>query len=106
MALKPNAMFVGRDRAPARAAMRAMGLSTEDLSRPMIGVAHSWIGTMPCNLNHRRLAAEVMAGVRAAGGTPVEINTIAISDVITMGTEGMRTSLVSREVIADSIELV
>ncbi|EXU91628.1 dihydroxy-acid dehydratase [Streptomyces noursei PD-1] len=72
----------------------------------MIGVAHSWIGTMPCNLNHRRLAESVMQGVRDAGGTPLEINTIAISDVITMGTEGMRTSLVSREVIADSIELV
>ncbi|AKA07773.1 dihydroxy-acid dehydratase [Streptomyces noursei ZPM] len=96
----------GRDRAPARAALRATGLSTEDLSRPMIGVAHSWIGTMPCNLNHRRLAESVMQGVRDAGGTPLEINTIAISDVITMGTEGMRTSLVSREVIADSIELV
>ncbi|MCQ8835984.1 dihydroxy-acid dehydratase [Streptomyces antimycoticus] len=106
MSIKPNGLFVGRDRAPARAAMRAMGLTTEDLSKPMIGVAHSWIGTMPCNLNHRSLAQEVMHGVRAAGGTPVEINTIAISDVITMGTEGMRTSLVSREVIADSIELV
>ncbi|MCH0564867.1 MULTISPECIES: dihydroxy-acid dehydratase [unclassified Streptomyces] len=106
MSIKPNGLFVGRDRAPARAALRAMGLTTEDLSKPMIGVAHSWIGTMPCNLNHRSLAQEVMHGVRAAGGTPVEINTIAISDVITMGTEGMRTSLVSREVIADSIELV
>ncbi|MEW1677556.1 dihydroxy-acid dehydratase [Streptomyces noursei] len=101
-----NPFLCGRDRAPARAALRATGLSTEDLSRPMIGVAHSWIGTMPCNLNHRRLAESVMQGVRDAGGTPLEINTIAISDVITMGTEGMRTSLVSREVIADSIELV
>ncbi|GAA2686291.1 dihydroxy-acid dehydratase [Streptomyces lunalinharesii] len=101
-----NPFLCGRDRAPARAALRATGLSTEDLSRPMIGVAHSWIGTMPCNLNHRRLAESVMRGVRDAGGTPLEINTIAISDVITMGTEGMRTSLVSREVIADSIELV
>ncbi|MFJ5953272.1 dihydroxy-acid dehydratase [Streptomyces noursei] len=101
-----NPFLCGRDRAPARAALRATGLSTEDLSRPMIGVAHSWIGTMPCNLNHRRLAESVMQGVRDAGGTPLEINTIAVSDVITMGTEGMRTSLVSREVIADSIELV
>lgn len=101
-----NPFLCGRDRAPARAALRATGLSTEDLSRPMIGVAHSWIGTMPCNLNHRRLAESVMQGVRDAGGTPLEINTVAISDVITMGTEGMRTSLVSREVIADSIELV
>ena len=96
----------GPGRAPARAALRATGLSTEDLARPVVGVAHSWIGTMPCNLDHRRLAAAVMAGVREAGGTPVEINTVAVSDVITMGTEGMRTSLVSREVIADSIELV
>ncbi|WP_407548602.1 dihydroxy-acid dehydratase [Streptomyces sp. Pv4-95] len=101
-----NPFLSGRDRAPARAALRATGLSSEDLSRPMIGVAHSWIGTMPCNLNHRRLAESVMRGIRDAGGTPMEINTIAISDVITMGTEGMRTSLVSREVIADSIELV
>lgn len=106
MTTRPNPLFVGIERAPARASMRATGLSTKDLHKPMIGVAHSWIGTMPCNLNHRRLAQEVMAGVRAAGGTPIEINTIAISDVITMGTEGMRTSLVSREVIADSIELV
>ncbi|MFH8492033.1 dihydroxy-acid dehydratase [Streptomyces longisporoflavus] len=101
-----NSFLSGRDRAPARAALRAVGMTTEDMAKPVVGVAHSWIGTMPCNLNHRRLAEEVMDGVRAAGGTPVEINTIAISDVITMGTEGMRTSLVSREVIADSIELV
>jgi dihydroxy-acid dehydratase len=101
-----NPFLAGAHRAPARASLRATGLSTADLDRPMIGVVHSWIGTMPCNSNHRRLAAEVMAGVRAAGGTPLEINTIAISDVITMGTDGMRTSLVSREVIADSIELV
>lgn len=102
----PNRYLAGRDRAPARAALRATGMTSEDLDKPMIGVAHSWIGTMPCNLNHRRLARSVMDGVRQAGGTPVEINTIAISDVITMGTEGMRTSLVSREVIADSLELV
>ncbi|SFT93770.1 dihydroxy-acid dehydratase [Actinopolyspora lacussalsi subsp. righensis] len=101
-----NSFLEGSGRAPARAALRATGLSTEDFAKPVIGVAHSWIGTMPCNLNHRRLAESVMAGVRTAGGTPVEINTVAISDVITMGTEGMRTSLVSREVIADSIELV
>lgn len=101
-----NPFLAGPERAPARAALRATGMSTADLGKPIIGVAHSWIGTMPCNLNHRRLAEEVMAGVRAAGGTPMEINTVAISDVITMGTEGMRTSLVSREVIADSIELV
>jgi dihydroxy-acid dehydratase len=103
---RPNQILTGRNRAPARAALRATGLSSEDLVKPMIGVAHSWIGTMPCNLNHRYLAKAVMNGIRAAGCVPLEINTIAISDVITMGTEGMRTSLVSREVIADSIELV
>jgi dihydroxy-acid dehydratase len=76
------------------------------LARPQIGVAHCWIGTMPCNWNHRELAQQVMAGVRAAGGTPIELNTIAINDAITTGTEGMKTSLVSRELIADSVELV
>ena len=99
-------LLEGRLRAPARAHLRAMGFSSEDLSRPLVGVAHSWIETMPCNLNHRRLAARVKQGVRAAGGTPMEFNTVAISDVLTMGTEAMKTSLVSREVIADSIELV
>lgn len=96
----------GPDRAPARAHLRATGLTGADLRKPIIGVAHCWIETMPCNLNHRDLAAAVKDGVRAAGGTPQELNTIAISDVVTMGTEGMKTSLVSREVIADSIELV
>jgi dihydroxy-acid dehydratase len=83
-----------------------MGFSEEDLTKPIVGVAHSWIETMPCNFNQRRLAERVKEGVRAAGGTPMELNTIAISDGITMGTEGMKASLVSREVIADSIELV
>jgi len=83
-----------------------MGFSEEDLSKPIIGVAHSWIETMPCNYNHRHLAERVKEGVRQAGGTPMELNTISISDGITMGTQGMKTSLVSREVIADSIELV
>jgi dihydroxy-acid dehydratase len=83
-----------------------MGFSEEDLSKPIVGVAHSWIETMPCNYNHRHLAAKVKEGVREAGGTPMELNTISISDGITMGTQGMKTSLVSREVIADSIELV
>jgi dihydroxy-acid dehydratase len=101
-----NSFLRGPHRAPARAALRATGLDTSDLAKPVIGVAHCWIDTMPCNLNHRRLARLVMAGIRAAGGRPMEINTIAISDVIAMGTEAMRTSLVSREVIADSIELV
>ncbi|WP_260172646.1 dihydroxy-acid dehydratase [Amycolatopsis bartoniae] len=89
-----------------RAHLRAIGFSATDLARPVVGVAHSWIGTMPCNFTHRRLAQAVARGVREAGGTPMEINTIAISDVATMGSEGMKTSLVSREVIADSIELV
>lgn len=96
----------GPDRAAARAMMKAAGFSEEDLSRPLIGVAHCWIGTMPCNANHRSLAARVMEGVRAAGGTPVEVNTVAINDAITTGSEGMKTSLVSRELIADSVELV
>jgi dihydroxy-acid dehydratase len=100
------AMLHGPDRAPARAMLRAVGFSREDLERPIIGVGHSWIETMPCNWNHRALAERVKAGVRAAGGTPMEFNTIAVSDGVTMGTQGMKASLVSREVIADSVELV
>ena len=96
----------GPDRAGARAMLKAVGVTDEDLAKPLIGVATTWIETMPCNLNQRRLAEFVKAGVRAAGGTPMEFNTIAISDGVTMGTEGMKTSLVSREVVADSIELV
>jgi dihydroxy-acid dehydratase len=96
----------GRDRAPARSMLKAIGFTDEDLSRPIIGVANTWIETMPCNYNLRRLAGMVKEGIRAAGGTPMEFNTIAISDGITMGTEGMKASLVSREVVADSIELV
>jgi len=96
----------GDDRAPARSMLRAIGFTREDLQKPLIGVGHSWIETMPCNFTHRRLAEKVKAGVRAAGGTPMEFNTIAISDGVSMGTEGMKASLVSREVIADSIELV
>jgi dihydroxy-acid dehydratase len=103
---KSRTILEGRDRAPARSYLKGMGFSEEDLHKPIIGVAHSWIETMPCNYNQRRLAERVKEGVRAAGGTPMELNTIAISDGITMGTEGMKTSLVSREVIADSIELV
>jgi dihydroxy-acid dehydratase len=86
--------------------MKAVGFTDQDLARPQIGVAHCWIGTMPCNWNHRKLAEKVMQGVRAAGGTPIEVNTISITDGITMGTEGMKGSLISREVIADSVELV
>lgn len=96
----------GRDRSAARAMLKGVGYTDEDLSRPIIGVANTWTETMPCNLNLRKLAARVKEGIRAAGGTPMEFNTIAISDGITMGTEGMKASLVSREVITDSIELV
>jgi dihydroxy-acid dehydratase len=96
----------GRDRAGARAMFKAIGFTDADLKRPLIGVANTWIETMPCNFHLRRLAAKVKEGIRAAGGTPMEFNTIAISDGETMGTEGMRASLVSRELIADSIELV
>jgi dihydroxy-acid dehydratase len=99
-------MLHGPDRAPARAMLRAIGFSREDLQKPIIGVCHSWIETMPCNWNHRALAEKVKEGVRAAGGTPMEFSTIAISDGVTMGTQGMKASLVSREVITDSIELV
>ena len=95
----------GPDRAPARAMLKAIGFSDDDLARPLIGVATTWIETMPCNYNQRRLAEFVKEGIRAAGGTPMEFNTISISDGVTMGTEGMKTSLISREVIADSIEL-
>jgi dihydroxy-acid dehydratase len=96
----------GRDRAGSRSMFKAIGFTSEDLTKPLIGVANTWIETMPCNFHLRRLSAKVKEGVRAAGGTPMEFNTIAISDGETMGTEGMRASLVSREVIADSIELV
>ncbi len=103
---KSRVLLEGTDRAPARAMMKAVGFSDRDLAQPQIGVAHSWIGTMPCNWNHRKLAEKVMQGIRAAGGTPIEVNTISITDGITMGTEGMKGSLISREVIADSVELV
>src|SRR2546428_12152004 len=95
----------GPARAGARSMMRAVGYGDEDFRRPLVGVAHSWIEIMPCNFNHRELALLVKEGVREAGGTPVEINTIAVSDGIAMGTEGMKSSLISREVVADSIEL-
>jgi dihydroxy-acid dehydratase len=95
----------GRDRAPARSMFKAIGFNDEDLAKPIIGIANTWIETMPCNYNLRDLAVKVKEGVRAAGGTPMEFNTIAVSDGITMGTEGMKGSLVSREIVADSIEL-
>jgi dihydroxy-acid dehydratase len=103
---RSRALTEGPQRAAARAYLHGIGFSAEDLAKPIVGVAHSWIETMPCNFNNRVLAAKVKEGVRAAGGTPMELNTIAISDGITMGTAGMRASLVSRELIADSIELV
>ncbi len=103
---RSRALTEGPERAAARAYLHGIGYSAEDLAKPIVGVAHSWIETMPCNFNNRVLAAKVKEGIRAAGGTPMELNTIAISDGITMGTPGMRASLVSRELIADSIELV
>jgi dihydroxy-acid dehydratase len=103
---KSRALIEGPERAAARSYLHGVGYSAEDLAKPIVGVAHSWIETMPCNFNNRVLAAKVKEGIRAAGGTPMELNTIAISDGITMGTAGMRASLVSRELIADSIELV
>src|ERR1051326_475343 len=106
--LKPRSRAIteGRNRAGARSMLKAIGFTDMDLSKPIIGIANTWIETMPCNFNLRHLAAKMKEGVRAAGGTPMEFNTIAISDGVTMGTEGMKASLVSREGIADSIELV
>jgi dihydroxy-acid dehydratase len=103
---KSAALTHGPDRAPARAMLKAVGFTDDDLARPIVGVATTWIETMPCNFNQRQLAQHVKAGIRASGATPMEFNTIAVSDGVSMGTDGMRASLVSREVIADSIELV
>jgi dihydroxy-acid dehydratase len=103
---RSHALVDGPNRAGARSMLRACGLKDEDFAKPLIGVANTWIEIGPCNYHLRELAADVKVGIRAAGGTPLEFNTVSISDGITMGTEGMRTSLVSREVIADSIELV
>jgi len=99
-------LYDGLYRASARSYLLNIGFTHEDLEKPIVGVNHAWIGTMPCNFNHRQLAGWAAAGVRDAGGTPMEVNTISISDGITMGTEGMKTSLISRELIADSVELV
>ena len=106
--LKPRSGVItdGPDRAPTRAMLKAAGFTDEDLRRPIVGVANTWIEIGPCNYHLRRLAAKVKEGVRAAGGTPMEFNTVSISDGISMGAEGMKCSLISREVIADSIELV
>ncbi len=100
------ALTEGPDRAAARAMLKAIGFTDDDLAKPLVGVATTWIETMPCNINQRRLAEFVKEGIRAAGGTPMEFNTISISDGVSMGSEGMKASLISREVIADSIELV
>ena len=99
-------LLSGRDRAPARSFLKAIGYTDQDLQKPIVGIANTWTETMPCNFNLRKLAVRVKEGVRAAGGTPMEFNTVAISDGITMGTEGMKASLVSRELIADSMELM
>ena len=106
MTLPSRRLLEGKDRAAARAMLKGIGFDDQALAKPQVMVSHAWIETMPCNYNHRDIAAAVKEGVRAAGGTPMEVNTIAISDGVTMGTEGMKTSLVSREVIADSLELV
>lgn len=106
MKLRSYTITQGRDRAPARAQLKGMGFTDEDVRKPIIGIANTWIGTMPCNFLLRDLAVDVARGIREAGGTPMEFNTIAISDGITMGTQGMKTSLISREIVADSIELV
>ena len=100
------ALTDGPDRAPARAMLKAIGFTDDDLAKPLIGIATTWIETMPCNFNQRELAQRVKEGVRAAGGTPMEFNTVSVSDGVSMGTEGMKASLISRELIADSIELV
>jgi dihydroxy-acid dehydratase len=99
-------LLSGRDRAPARSFLKAIGYTDADLEKPIVGIANTWTETMPCNFNLRQLAARIKEGVRAAGGTPMEFNTVAISDGITMGTEGMKASLVSRDLIADSMELM
>jgi len=106
MKLQSHTITQGKDRAAARSQLKAIGFTDEDLKKPIIGIANTWIGTMPCNFKLRDLAVKVAEGIRKAGGTPMEYNTIAISDGITMGTEGMKASLVSRDLIADSIELV
>ncbi len=102
---KSRGLVDGPDRAAARSYYKSVGFSSDDLRKPLVMVAHEWIGTMPCNYNQRELAQHVMAGIRAAEGTPMEVNTISISDGISMGTEGMKASLISREIVADSVEL-
>src|SRR6185503_2370514 len=103
---KSSTLLDGPSRAPARAMLHAIGFSEQDLKKPLVGVAHCWTETMPCNFNHRELAERVKQGVREAGGTPMEFNTVSVSDGVSMGTQAMKASLVSRELIADSIELM
>ena len=102
---RSSVLVDGPSRAAARSQLYSVGFDDEALSKPLVMVAHNWIGTMPCNFSHRELAQDVMRGIREAGGTPMEVNTVSISDGITMGTEGMKASLISRELITDSIEL-
>ena len=104
--LPSRVLLSGRDRAPARAMLRAVGMTDEDFEKPLIGIANTWAETTPCNSHLREVAEWVKEGVRAAGGAPLEFNSVVVSDGITMGTEGMKTSLISREVVADSIELM
>src|SRR5438552_16976941 len=104
--LPSHNLYQGRDRAAARSFLHAIGLTAEDIDKPFVGVSNCWLGTMPCNFGLRELATPLKRGIKAAGATPMEFNAIASPDGITMGSEGMKTSLVSREVIADSIELV
>ncbi len=106
MRSKSSVLLDGPSRAPARSMLHAIGFTDEDLKKPLVGVAHCWTETMPCNFNHRALAEKVKQGVREAGGTPMEFNTISVSDGVSMGTQAMKASLISREVIADSIELM
>src|SRR5690606_31790044 len=103
---RSRALVAGVDRSAARAMLKAIGLTDDDLNKPIIGIANTWTEIGPCNFHLRRLSAKLKEGIRCAGGTPREFNTVSISDGITMGTEGMKASLISREVIADSIELV
>ena len=102
---RSRALLEGDNRAGARAMLKAIGLTDDDLNKPLIAIANTWTEIGPCNFHLRRLSAKIKEGIRAAGGTPLEFNTISISDGITMGTEGMKASLISREMIADSIEL-
>jgi len=103
---RSRTLLDGADRAAARTYFKAIGFTDDDLRRPLVGVAHCWIEITPCNWNHKKMAEKVKEGIRAAGGTPIEFNTISVTDGISMGTEGMKASLISRETVADSVEIV